>query len=72
MPELNFKGKEFVNNHHLAVPFRPLMPHADKSVGEARLDSNLIIQGDNLHALKALARRWHKKRFIALYRGTRP
>lgn len=54
MPELNFKGKEFVYNHHLAVPFRPLVPHADKSVGEARLDGNLIIQGDNLHALKAL------------------
>lgn len=55
MPELTFKGKEFVFNHHLAVPFRPLVPHADKSVGgEARLDGNLIIQGDNLHALKAL------------------
>ena len=24
MAELNFKGKEFVYNHHLAVPFRPL------------------------------------------------
>jgi hypothetical protein len=24
--ELNFKGKEFVYNHHLAVPFRPLVP----------------------------------------------
>lgn len=54
MPELNFKGKEFVYNHHLAVPFRPLVPHASKSVGEPRLDGNLIIQGDNLHALKAL------------------
>ncbi|WP_430465459.1 site-specific DNA-methyltransferase [Tabrizicola sp.] len=27
---------------------------ADKGIGEARLDGNLIIQGDNLHALKAL------------------
>ena len=26
MTELNFKGKEFVYNHHLAVPFRPLVP----------------------------------------------
>lgn len=54
MTELVFKGKEFVWNHHLAVPFRPLEMHADKGVGAARLDGNLIVQGDNLHALKAL------------------
>jgi adenine-specific DNA-methyltransferase len=58
MPELFFKGKEFVYNHHLAVPFRPLVPDPSRSVGEAgakgRIDSNLIIHGDNLHALKAL------------------
>jgi adenine-specific DNA-methyltransferase len=52
--ELNFKGKEFVWNHHLAVPFRPLVPDATKGIGDVRLDGNLIIQGDNLHALKAL------------------
>ncbi len=54
MPELSFKGKEFVFNHHLAVPHRPLVPDAAKSVGEPRLDGNLIIHGDNLHALKSL------------------
>ncbi|MBH2010683.1 MAG: site-specific DNA-methyltransferase [Xanthomonadaceae bacterium] len=54
MSELNFKGKEFVYNHHLTVPHRPLVPHADKSIGAARLDGNLIVQGDNLHALKSL------------------
>ena len=54
MTELNFKGKEFVWNHHLAVPFRPLVPDAAKGIGDVRLDGNLIIQGDNLHALKAL------------------
>lgn len=54
MTELNFKGKEFVYNHHLAVPFRPLVPHEDKGIGPVALDGNLIIQGDNLHALKAL------------------
>lgn len=54
MSELNFKGKEFVYNHHLAVPHRPLVPDADKSVGAPRLDGNLIIHGDNLHALKSL------------------
>lgn len=54
MPELNFKGKEFVYNHHLSIPHRPLVPVPDKSVGEVRLDGNLIIYGDNLHALKSL------------------
>jgi adenine-specific DNA-methyltransferase len=54
MTELNFKGKEFVYNHHLAVPFRPLEIHRAKSIGEPKLDGNLIVQGDNLHALKAL------------------
>jgi adenine-specific DNA-methyltransferase len=54
MPELHFKGKEFVYNHHLTVPYRPLEPQADKSVGVPLLNGNLIIQGDNLHALKAL------------------
>lgn len=54
MPELQFKGKEFVYNHHLTVPFRPLEMHADKGIGDARLDANLIVHGDNLHALKAL------------------
>jgi adenine-specific DNA-methyltransferase len=54
MTELTFKGKEFVYNHHLAVPFRPLVPNAAKGIGPVALDGNLIIQGDNLHALKAL------------------
>lgn len=54
MTELNFKGKEFVYNHHLSVPIRPLEMHADKGIGDPSLDGNLIIQGDNLHALKAL------------------
>lgn len=58
MPELLFKGKEFVYNHHLSVPFRPLVPDASKSIVEkgqaAKLDGNLVVHGDNLHALKAL------------------
>jgi len=52
--ELNFKGKEFVYNHHLAVPFRPLVPDETKGIGPVALDGNLIVHGDNLHALKAL------------------
>ncbi len=54
MTELSFKGKEFVYNHHLSVPFRPLVPQPDKGIGDVALDGNLIVQGDNLHALKAL------------------
>ena len=54
MSELTFKGQEFVYNHHLTVPHRPLVPDASKSVGEARLDGNLVIHGDNLHGLKSL------------------
>ncbi len=58
MPSLEFKGKQFVYAHHLSVPFRQLDVVADKSLpkdGAARsMDDNLIIHGDNLHALKAL------------------
>lgn len=61
LTELIFKGKEFVYNHHLAVPFRPLVPDAGKSIGEPRLDGNLIVHGDNLHALKALLPRYAGK-----------
>ena len=32
MTELLFKGKEFVYNHHLAMPHRPLVPDAARSV----------------------------------------
>ena len=62
MPTLDFKGKQHIYAHHLAVPYRPLVPDADKSVkrdtdGGAH-DDNLIIHGDNLHALKALLPRY--------------
>ncbi|MFQ5673334.1 MAG: site-specific DNA-methyltransferase, partial [Nitrospinales bacterium] len=56
MPTLEFKGKQFVHAHHLSVPFRQLEIDKSKSFpkGNANLDDNLIIHGDNLHALKAL------------------
>lgn len=54
MPEIVFKGKEYVYNHHLGVPYRPLIPHTDKGIGPADLAGNLVIHGDNLHALKSL------------------
>ncbi|MFZ6693799.1 site-specific DNA-methyltransferase [Undibacterium sp. SXout20W] len=54
MPEIQFKGKEFVFNHHLSVPYRPLVSDEKKSIGSPDLNGNLVVQGDNLHALKAL------------------
>ncbi|MDE0667881.1 MAG: site-specific DNA-methyltransferase [bacterium] len=58
MPTLNFKGKQHIYAHHLTVPWRPLVPHPAKSVGAGAIDDNLIIHGDNLHALKALLPRY--------------
>ena len=58
MPAFEFKGKSHVYAHHLTVPFRPLVPDAAKSVGDASPDGNLILHGDNLHALKALLPRY--------------
>lgn len=55
MPTLHFKGKTFVQNHHLAVKYHQLVPKADLSLTDkVSLHDNLIIQGDNLKALKAL------------------
>lgn len=58
MPTLDFKGKSFVYTHHLSVPFRELVIDAKKSEvpkgAKPSLADNLIIHGDNLHALKAL------------------
>src|SRR6266568_4312986 len=61
MPELVFKGKEYVYNHHLTVPYRPLVPDKKKSIGPADLGGNLIIHGDNLHALKSILPRYAGK-----------
>ena len=35
MPTLDFKGKQHIYAHHLTVPYRPLVPHTEKSVGGA-------------------------------------
>jgi len=61
MPTLEFEGKAFVYSHHLSVPYRELIPVADKGVGAADLDGNLIVHGDNLEALKALLPRYAGK-----------
>ncbi len=67
MPTLNWIGKEAVVKHHKDVPFRLLEPVPELScppvgAGETPLSAaasgNLIVQGDNLHALKALLPRY--------------
>ena len=57
MPTLNWIGKEAVVKHHKDVPFRLLEPVPELSCGDAD-SGNLIVQGDNLHALKALLPRY--------------
>ena len=55
MAQINFKGKQFVQNHHLVVSYHELIPRKDKSkTDKVSLHDNLIIHGDNLLALKAL------------------
>jgi adenine-specific DNA-methyltransferase len=72
MPTLNWIGKQAVVKHHKEVPFRLLEPlpglslpsPAGRGAGgegayaERVRGDNLIVQGDNLHALKALLPRY--------------
>lgn len=53
MPKLDWIGKKAVVNHHRAVPFHLLKNNDDLSVGDPG-SGNLLVQGDNLIALKAL------------------
>lgn len=53
MPTLNWIGKQAVVNHHQDVPFRLLRDVPALASGDPG-GGNLIIQGDNLDALKAL------------------
>jgi site-specific DNA-methyltransferase (adenine-specific)/adenine-specific DNA-methyltransferase len=57
VPTLNWIGKDAVVKHHKDVPFRLLEPVPELSCGAAD-SGNLIVQGDNLHALKALLPRY--------------
>ena len=61
MPSLDFKGKQHIYAHHLTVPYRSLIPDQARSRNPADADDNLIIHGDNLHALKALLPRYGGK-----------
>jgi len=51
MPILNWIGKEKIVNHDKDVPFRLMKKNKKYSLGQSE---NLILEGDNLEALKAL------------------
>ena len=57
MPTLNWIGKESVINHHDEVPIHTLTLNRGKSLGPENQPlgtGNLLVEGDNLIALKAL------------------
>lgn len=53
MPTLDWIGKKAVLNHHRQVPYRLLHCNGELSVDDPN-SGNLLVQGDNLLALKAL------------------
>ena len=53
MPTLDWIGKKAIENHHRQVPYRLL--HCDNTLSAGDPNAgNLLVQGDNLEALKAL------------------
>src|SRR5437773_7281749 len=55
MPIIQFKGKTAIESYHRVVPHHTLEIDAKLSLGKKPgLDGNLIIEGDNLVALKSL------------------
>lgn len=59
MPVLNWIGKDKVVNHDKELPFRVLKPVKELSVDGN--SGNLLIEGDNLEALKALMPFYYNK-----------
>jgi DNA modification methylase len=53
MPTLDWIGKQAVVNHHREVPYRLVHCDSELSVGDPDA-GNLLVQGDNLEALRAL------------------
>ena len=53
MPSIDWIGKAAVERHHLEVPYRLLHCNGKLSAGNPS-DGNLLVQGDNLEALRTL------------------
>lgn len=54
MPTLQFKGKNIIWNHHLSIPYHTLDEVEKLNFKPEKANGNIIIEGDNLLALKAL------------------
>jgi len=54
MPTLQFKGKNIIWNHHLSIPYHALDEVDKLHYKPENANGNIIIEGDNLLALKAL------------------
>jgi hypothetical protein len=61
MPSLTWIGKAAVQQLHRQIPYRLLRCDDARSVA-ATADGNLLVEGDNLHALKALLRDYVRSR----------
>ena len=62
MVELRFRGKPIIYNYHHTVAPRPLVLDRHKSFNPTNDDNdNMIIHGDNLHALKSLLPRYRSR-----------
>jgi adenine specific DNA methylase Mod len=54
MPTIQFKGKNIIWNHHLSVPYHTLEEIDELHFQPEKSNGNIIVEGDNLVALKAL------------------
>lgn len=61
MPTLQFKGKNIIWNHHLTIPYHTLEEVTRLDFQAKKGEGNLIIEGDNLLALKALLPQYQGK-----------
>lgn len=61
MPTLQFKGKNTIWNHHMSVPYHTLQPLPELNSRSENPNRNLIVEGDNLIALKALLPQFENK-----------
>lgn len=54
MPTLQFKGKNIIWSYHFSIPYHTLDEVQKLNFQGDKGDGNLIIEGDNLIALKAM------------------
>ena len=66
MPTLQFKGKNIIRNHHLSIPYHTLDAAEELHFKPKKSNGNIIIEGDNLLALKALVPQY-SGRIICIY-----